>query len=178
MIAPEFISYGLVIRAINRKLCLKQGLINRCSSPPERCSCSLGFSRVMRSVRGFMSGRELNSMLPSDTHANGVTFKDATSHNSAYVHRRPKRAPRAPRRCVAPLRHIGPFGLGAASHTCACYAPFHCTKSSLLLYFPKVRVRQIALTGRYIHRMHLEIRCKFLRGQCLTMLTYSDTIFL
>ena len=24
MIAPEFISYGLVIRAINRKVCLKQ----------------------------------------------------------------------------------------------------------------------------------------------------------
>jgi hypothetical protein len=24
VIAPEFISYGLVIRAINRKLCLKQ----------------------------------------------------------------------------------------------------------------------------------------------------------
>ncbi len=64
VIAPEFISYGLVIRAINRKLCLKQGLTNLCSSPPERCSCSVGFSRVTRSVRGFMSGRELNSMLP------------------------------------------------------------------------------------------------------------------
>jgi hypothetical protein len=36
VIAPEFISYGQVIRVVNRKLCLKQGLTNRCSCPPER----------------------------------------------------------------------------------------------------------------------------------------------
>jgi len=114
VIAPEFISYGLVIRAINRKLRLKQGLTNRCSSPPERCSCSVGFSRVMRSVRGFMSGRELNSMLPSDTHANGVTFKDATSHNSAYVHRRlGLRGAAARRSATWPFALVG---LRATSH--------------------------------------------------------------
>ncbi len=32
--------------------------------------------------------------------------KYATAYNSTYMHRRPKWAPRAPRRCGAPLRHM------------------------------------------------------------------------
>ena len=39
-----------------------------------------------------------------------------TSYNCTYMHRRPKRAPRAPRRCVAPLRHMAPRPLRPRGH--------------------------------------------------------------
>ena len=54
VIAPEFISCCLVIRAINRNVCLKRVLTNRCSCPP-MCvldsrvgRCSGGFALVIR----------------------------------------------------------------------------------------------------------------------------------
>ena len=48
-----------------------------------------------------------------------LTFKDATSHNSSYVHRRPSggSGSAALRRAAPPHRPLASVRLGAASHT-------------------------------------------------------------
>jgi len=57
----------------------------------------------------------------------------ATTHNSAYVHRRPFGAARATRRCDAPLRHIAPRTCWAQGHV--TYVPHvirHCVTGHLM----------------------------------------------
>jgi hypothetical protein len=61
-----------------------------------------------------LAAAQLNSMLSTDTNAG--TLNNATSDNSTYVHRRPYGAPRATRRCGAPLRHMAPCPGWARGH--------------------------------------------------------------
>ncbi len=90
----------------------------------------------------------------------GEYSQSVTSHNSTYVHRRPCGAPRAMRRCGAPLRHMAPRPGWARGHvTYVRFVMRNCANPDSSKYYDTVMsiddssAIQIRLEDRAMHQM-------------------------